>query len=402
MFESVPVEPPDAIFGLNEEFKRDTNPEKVNLTVGMYQDASGKTPVMSAVRKAIARIAEKGESRVYLPIDGSKNFNGEIPNLLFGNDHPVVQQQRVQSSQTPGGTGALRVAGEMLHRKLAVKNIWISNPTWANHRNIFSSAGLAVNTYAYLDEAGTGFDFEKCLEAIKKVPTGDAILLHTVCHNPTGVDPTREQWTAILEQISNNDLIPIFDFAYQGFGENIDDDAFPIRHYCTGGNAALVCSSFSKNFNLYGERVGALTAVAATCEDTAGVHSQIKSVIRSIYSNPPSFGSSIVETVFGDDALKREWNQELDSIRIRINSIRKMFVDSMAKCQEAKRFDHILKQRGMFSYSGISPEAVDILKTRFSIYLLRSGRINVAGINEENVNRICQSIAAATQELAQA
>ena len=400
MFESVAIEPPDAIFGLNEEFKRDSNPEKVNLTVGMYKDAAGKTPIMSAVGKAIERIANAGESRVYLPIDGSAKFNQEIPLLVCGAGHAAVTESRVRSSQTPGGTGALRVAGEMLHRKLDVKNIWISNPTWANHRNIFSSAGLHVQSYSYLDESGTGFDYDQCIASIEKIPAGDSILLHTVCHNPTGVDPTREQWQEILQRVETNQLIPIFDFAYQGFGESIEDDAFPIRKFSQNGNAALVCSSFSKNFNLYGERVGALTVVANSPRDAEAVHSQIKSVIRSIYSNPPTFGSSIVETVFADEDLKKEWKLELESIRTRINSMREIFAETIANCLGDRRFDHLLQQRGMFSYSGISPAAVEVLKDRYSIYLLKSGRINVAGINEDNVSRVCNCIAETTRDLA--
>lgn len=398
MFESVPVNPPDAIFGLNEEFKRDPNPDKINLTVGMYQDQSGETPIMGVVRTAIERFAETASSRVYLPIDGYNPFNAQMPELVFGRDHPVVQNDRCRTSQTPGGTAALRVAGEMLHRKLGTKNVWISNPTWANHANIFQSAGLNVLRYDYLDAAGTGLDFQRLIESMKLVGSGDAVVLHAVCHNPTGVDPDRQQWDQLIDAIVQRDAIPIFDFAYQGFGTGVNEDAYCIRQYCRRAGSALICNSFSKNFNLYGERVGALIAVAPTAEDAAAVHSQIKSVIRSIYSNPPSFGGYIVATVLDDAALMQRWKQELESMRVRIASMREKFVRVINDSLGDNRFDHILHQRGMFSYSGISAEVVEILKNQHSIYLLKSGRINVAGINDDNVERICNCIATTLKE----
>ena len=379
MFESVPVNPPDAIFGLNEEFKRDPNPNKVNLTVGMYQDESGKTPVMAAVSQAIERIAAAGQSRVYLPIDGYTHFNDQIPELVFGPDHAVIKDNRARSSQTPGGTVALRVAGEVLREILGVKNVWLSRPTWTNHINIFMAAGLTVLPYGYLDKAGTGFDFDECLETFSQMEPRDAVVLHTVCHNPTGVDPTPEQWDKILDVIERKSLIPIFDFAYQGFGKSIDEDAYPIREFGKRGLSALVCNSFSKNFNLYGERVGAITALAPNPDALAGIHSQIKQTIRSMYSNPPTFGGAIVANVFQDEALKNQWKQELETMRLRINSMRKEFVETIDDAVGDKRFDHVLQQRGMFSYSGIAPEVVEVLKNQHSVYLLKSGRINVAG-----------------------
>ena len=393
MFESVSANPPDAIFGLIEEFKRDPNPNKINLTVGMYQDESGKTPVLDSVAKAIGQIAAEGRSRIYLPIDGYTPFNEQIPNFILGDDHPAVLGNLARSSQTPGGTGALRVSGEMLRETLGVKNVWLSRPTWANHVNIFMAAGLKVLPYAYLDNAGTGFDFEECLNSFSAMEAQDAIVLHTVCHNPTGVDPSNEQWDKILDLVEQKNLIPIFDFAYQGFGTGIDEDAYPIREYCRRGNSALICSSFSKNFNLYGERVGALTTVAPTTDALNAVHSQIKLVIRSMYSNPPTFGGSIVANVFQDESLKSEWKREVESMRVRINSMREKFSKAIAAAVGDDRFDHILRQRGMFSYSGIKPDAVDVLKSQHSIYLLKSGRINVAGINDSNVQRLCDCIA---------
>ena len=393
MFESAPVNPPDAIFGLMEEFRADPNPEKINLTVGMYKDDSGQTPVMQSVKAAKKRIFDDGASHVYLPIDGLGNFNDLIPGLIFGDSHVVLDQSRAYSAQTPGGTSALRVAGEMLRARFGVKKIWMSEPTWANHKNIFPAAGLDVGYYHYLDAGGTGFDAERCLESIGTAESGDAILLHTVCHNPTGVDPTAEQWQQIFAAIESKGLVPIFDFAYQGFGEGVAEDSRPIRTYCQNNSDALICSSFSKNFNLYGERVGAITAVGPNADDGKAVLSQCKAVIRTIYSNPPTFGASIVNTVFRDTALKSQWLEELEAIRIRICELRKEFVAEMMNRLPNVSFDHVLNQRGMFSYSGIQGEAVDRLKQEHSIYLLKSGRINIAGMNANNMGRLCDAIA---------
>ena len=393
MFDSAPANPPDAIFGLNEDFKRDQRADKINLTVGMYKRDDGVIPIMSSVRKAEQIILDEAKSHVYLPIDGNPKFNQAIPGLVLGESHPVCKEQQAQSAQTPGGTGALRVAGEMLSTRFGVKRIWISKPTWSNHLNIFRSAGLEIAPYHYLDQAGTAFDFERCLEAISQATTGDAILLHTVCHNPTGVDPGPEQWKQIFQVIRERNLIPIFDFAYQGFDLGVTEDTFPIREFCQTPTSALICSSFSKNFNLYGERVGAITAVAPNAADAKAVLSQIKAVIRSIYSNPPMFGSRIVSTVFSDEALKAEWLEELDSYRVRIREMREQFVKSIDDRVPEHSFAHILKQRGMFSYSGIDADTVERLKTEFGIYLLKSGRINVAGINSQNLEPLCDAIA---------
>ena len=393
MFESTPVNPPDAIFGLIEEFKKDPNPHKINLTVGMYQDEEGRTPVMESVRAAKKLIHDEGKSHVYLPISGNDSFNQLIPKLVFGDSHPVISEQRAHSAQTPGGTTALRVAGEMLHKRLGIKNIWISDPTWANHKNIFPAAGLNILPYQYLDERGTGFDCEGMLESIAKSDPHDAILLHTVCHNPTGVDPTPDQWKKIFDVIELRSLVPIFDFAYQGFGEGVDADAFPIREFSRRNLGALVCSSFSKNFNLYGERVGAVTVLANDKDQSLAVLSQVKAVIRANYSNPPTFGGMIVKTVFEDADLKALWLKELEAIRVRISELRSQFVDAISQRLPEVDFSHIVRQRGMFSYSGIAGDVVEQLKHEHSIYLLKSGRINIAGINAKNLDRLCDSIA---------
>lgn len=393
MFNSAPANPPDAIFGLNEDFKRDQRLDKINLTVGLYKTDEGTTPIMRSVAKAEQIILDQAKSHVYLPIAGYPDFNQAIPGLIFGDSHPVLAGQQAQSAQTPGGTGALRVAGETLCRRFDVSRIWISKPTWSNHLNIFRAAGLEIVPYHYLDEAGTAFDFERCLESINQATAGDAILLHTVCHNPTGVDPEAEQWKQIFALIRERNLIPIFDFAYQGFDQGVNEDAFPIREYCQTPSSALVCSSFSKNFNLYGERVGAVTAIAPNAQDASAVLSQLKAVIRSTYSNPPMYGSRIVSTVFSDPDLKADWLDELDSYRVRIRKMREQFVEAIGERLPEQSFAHILKQRGMFSYSGIDAAAVERLKEEFGVYLLKSGRINVAGLNSGNLEQLCDSLA---------
>ena len=394
MFEATPVCPPDSVFGIAAEYRKDPNPDKINLTVGMYQDESGKIPVMQAVHEVECLMAQERSSHVYLPIDGMSDYNGLIGKLILGDNHPVITDGRVATMQTPGGTGALRVAGDLLKKIYAVNTIWISNPTWGNHPQIYSAAQLDVKKYDYLDANGTGLDFDAVLKSLSTASSGDAILLHTVCHNPTGVDPSSEQWNQLLTLIKEKKLLPIFDFAYQGFGAGLDEDAKPIRDFCADGGEALICNSFSKNFNLYGERVGGLTVVASSKDSAAAVLSQVKMLARTSYSNPPSHGATIVSRVLFDSGLRTKWKQELDETRERISDLRKKFVAAIDTRIPSVDFSHISKQRGMFSYSGISAEHVDKLKNEHSVYMLRSGRINIAGINSHNLDQLCDAIAA--------
>ncbi len=396
MFETVTLCPPDAVFGLTEEFKRDSNPDKVNLSVGVYRDEQGQTPVMRAVHHAEQRMLDEHQGHTYLPIDGLPGYNRSVAELIFGPDHPVIQQQRFATVQTPGGTAALRIAGEILKRQCGVSTIWISNPTWSNHLQIYRAAGLELQQYDYLDPQGTGLDFASVCRGVEAAQPGDAILVHTVCHNPTGVDLDSEQWNELLQRISDQQLYPIFDFAYQGFGAGLDLDAEPIRRFASGENfngEAFVCNSFSKNFNLYGERVGGISITASTSDAATAMLSQLKSIVRTMYSNPPKHGGAIVERVLRDETLKADWEAELDGIRQRIQELRIAFVDQMVQRLPGVDFNHIKNQRGMFSYSGISAEHVDRLKNEFGIYLLRSGRINVAGLNRKNLDYVCSAIA---------
>ena len=389
MFETAPLNPPDAIFGLMEEFKKDSNPDKINLTVGVYRDEAGTTPVMKAVRQAEQILLDAAGSKGYLPIDGATDYNAAVGKLILGENSDA----QIATAQTPGGTVSLRLAGELVKRVFNVDTIWMSNPTWANHPQIYTAAGLNLKKYEYLDDAGTGLGFEKVLSSLAEAKAGEAILLHTVCHNPTGVDPTPDQWKELLTLVADKKLIPIFDFAYQGFGESLEADAFPIRHFIEAGNDAIVCNSFSKNFGLYAERVGGISAIAQSSDVANAMRSQIKSTIRTMYSNPPLHGGAIVQTVLTDAGLRSTWETELAEIRNRILDLRGKFVDKMQSLAPDRDFGYIKQQRGMFSYSGLRADQVARLKAKHSIYALGSGRINIAGINSGNMDRLCEAIA---------
>ena len=389
MFETAPLNPPDAIFGLMEEFKKDSNPDKINLTVGVYRDEAGTTPVMKAVRQAEQILLDAAGSKGYLPIDGATDYNAAVGKLILGESSSA----QIATAQTPGGTVSLRLAGELVKRVFSVDTIWMSNPTWANHSQIYTAAGLNLKKYEYLDDAGTGLGFEKVLSSLAEAKAGEAILLHTVCHNPTGVDPTPDQWKELLTLVADKKLIPIFDFAYQGFGESLEADAFPIRHFIEAGNDAIVCNSFSKNFGLYAERVGGISAIAQSSDVANAMRSQIKSTIRTMYSNPPLHGGAIVQTVLTDAGLRSTWETELAEIRNRILDLRGKFVDKMQSLAPDRDFGYIKQQRGMFSYSGLRADQVARLKAKHSIYALGSGRINIAGINSGNMDRLCEAIA---------
>ena len=393
MFEAAPLNPPDAIFGLIEQFKKDTNPDKINLSVGVYQDESGKTPVMQCVRLAEKQLLAEAGTKSYLPIDGAPSYNQAIRRLILGDELCDGDSAHSVTAQTPGGTVSLRLAGELLRRVFKVDTIWMSNPTWANHPKIYAASGLKVKQYEYLDEQGTGLDFNCLTDSLKSTQPNQAILLHTVCHNPTGVDPTEDQWQELGSIIRERKLFPIFDFAYQGFGKAIEADAFPIRNFVESGGEALICNSFSKNFGLYAERVGGITAVSPSADVAAAMLSQIQLTIRTMYSNPPLHGGAIVNTVLHDLELRAVWERELAEIRERILQLRSDFVDAMQKRVPDKDFQYINLQRGMFSYSGLRADQVARLKSKYSIYILGSGRINVAGINASNLDRLCDAIA---------
>ncbi|QEG21736.1 amino acid aminotransferase [Mariniblastus fucicola] len=392
MFESAELHPPDAIFGLTEKFRNDPNENKISLTVGVYKDESGKTPLMQAVADAENMLAQAHASRTYLPIDGMPAYNAHVGKLLLG---PVAESVKWKSTQTPGGTGALRVTGELLRTALGIDTIWISNPTWANHPKIFGNAGIQVQQHDYLGEDGVSLDFDAMMKSIAdSTRSGQAILLHGACHNPTGVDPTKEQWTELLKLVSEKGLLPVFDFAYQGFGDGLDEDAAAIREFLADGDKeAIICNSFSKNFGLYGERTGGLTVVSTSDDASDAMQSQVKTLIRRMYSNPPTHGAAIVNTVLSDATLRKSWETELDEMRTRIKQLRTAFVDTMKQVAPQRDFSFLNDQRGMFSYSGLSGKYAEALMKEHSVYILGSGRINVAGINDSNRQRLCEAIA---------
>lgn len=393
MFETLEMAPPDAILGLAEAFNRDPNPHKINLSVGVYQDANGRTPILASVKEAERRLLENEKSKSYLPIHGPAEFAKHTQELVFGPAHELVTSQRCTTLQTPGGTGALRVAADLVKRAFPQARFWCSKPTWPNHPKIFEAADRQVEVYPYTDQTGTALDLEAMVGALKKCPPGDVILLHAGCHNPTGIDPSPDQWRVIADVLQERRLLPLVDFAYQGFATGLEEDAGGVRELCRPGMDLLVCSSFSKNFGLYCERVGALTIVAASTEVAQTVLSQAKVCVRVNYSNPPKHGGAIVSTVLGDPPLRESWQGEVTAMRERINSMRELFVTSM-KQRSDRDFSFIARQRGMFSFTGLSAVQVDELRQRYSIYVVSGGgRINVAGMTAANMPVLCDAIA---------
>jgi aspartate/tyrosine/aromatic aminotransferase len=390
MFEDVLSAPPDPILGLSDAFRKDANPAKINLSVGVYQDEQGCTPILRCVKEAERRLLSTESSKEYLGIDGSAAYTAQVQQLLFGGE---TDPARCATAQTPGGTAALRVAADFLHRVFPTAQVWCSRPTWANHPGVFQAAGLAVDFYPYLHKDGRSLDFAGMIQALRQAPAGDVICLHACCHNPTGVDPSLDEWRQIAQVLRERRLLPLVDFAYQGFGDGIEQDAAGLRELARVGLELLVCSSFSKNFGLYGERVGALCSLSANPESAAAVLSQIKAAIRANYSNPPMHGGAIVTTVLNDAELRALWEQEVGAMRERIHRMRLLFVDTLKKLGVKQDFSFLKTQRGMFSYSGLSPLQVDELRTRHAVYIVGSGRINVAGMTEANIPPLCRAIA---------
>jgi aspartate aminotransferase len=393
MFEAVEPAPADPILGLTEAFRADTNPQKINLSVGVYQDATGKTPVLESVKEAAKRVVEKQSSKAYLPIPGSPAYAAAVQRLMFGAGHEAPESGRVATSHTPGGTGALRVAADLIHKQFPKATVWLTQPTWPNHPQIFAAAGVPTKTVPYFDAKSNALAWEEMLAGVKKIPAGDVILLHACCHNPTGIDPTPDQWNELADAIQSGGVLPLLDFAYQGFADGIEEDAAGLHALCRPESEMIVCSSFSKNFGLYCDRVGALSIVAADKKAADTVQSQVKICIRSNYSNPPAHGGELVVTVLGDGALEKQWRGEVAQMRDRINGMRKLLVDTLKAKGVPGDYSFITRQRGMFSFSGLKPEHVEALKTKYAIYIVGSGRINVAGITPSNCDRLCTAIA---------
>lgn len=394
MFQSIEAAPVDPILGLTDAYKADPNPEKINLGVGVYQDESGVTPVLPSVVEATQRVTAAETTKSYLPIPGAPEYGAAVQQLIFGADHEIIASGRAATSHTPGGTGALRVTADFLKANLPGATVWLTDPTWANHPAIFAAAGVKTDKLPYFKPETNGLDFGALLTALNRVPAGDVVLLHGCCHNPTGIDPTAKQWKAIADTLADRGVLPILDFAYQGFGVGVEEDAAGLREFARPGAELIVCGSFSKNFGLYRERVGAATFVASDAEATARVQSQVKRTIRTIYSNPPAHGAALVSTILADADLKTQWLAELAGMRDRINGMRTQLVEKLAEHGAAGDYSFIRHQLGMFSFSGLSKEHVAKLRTKHAIYLVGSGRINVAGITPTNIDRLCAAIAA--------
>jgi len=390
MFETLKPAPPDAILGLSEVFTADPNPAKINLAVGVFKDADGQTPVLACVKAAERRLVETESTKTYLGIDGLPAYREHARQLVFGD---AVDPQRVAMVQTPGGTGGVRVGADFLASHHPSTTVWVSNPTWENHINVFNAAGLATQTYRYLDASKTGLDFEAMMDDLKsKTRPGDVVLLHACCHNPTGVDLTTAQWSDVANLLVERQLLPLVDFAYQGFGVGLEEDAIGLRTLLERCTEVLVATSFSKNFGLYSERVGTAALVATDAGSAKAALSHLKRAVRSNYSNPPRHGASVVATVLGDSELRQLWLSELAEMRTRIADMRKALVQSLSAASAKRDFSFLLNQSGMFSYTGLTPMQCDELRTKQSIYIVGSGRINVAGVTPGNLQRLTAAI----------
>ncbi|MDB5772187.1 MAG: aromatic-amino-acid transaminase [Burkholderiales bacterium] len=393
LFTAIEMAPRDPILGITEAFNADKNPNKVNLGVGVYYDDNGKVPLLECVRKAEAQLMEKATPRTYLPIDGLAMYDKAVQELVFGADSAVVQEKRAITVQAIGGTGALKLGADFLKRFSPESQVWISDPSWENHRALFESAGFTVNAYPYYDPATRGVNFAGMLKALNDMPKGAIVLLHACCHNPTGADLTDTQWTQVIEVVTQRGLIPFLDMAYQGFGDGIDEDGKVVRRFTEAGGPLFVSNSFSKSFSLYGERVGALSIVAVSAEEAARVLSQLKRVVRTNYSNPPIHGGQVVATALSAPELRKMWEDELAGMRVRIRETRQELVKKLKERAPNHNFDFVIQQRGMFSYSGLTKEQVGRLRDEFSIYAIDTGRICVAALNSRNIDTVVAAIA---------
>lgn len=395
MFQKVDAYAGDPILSLMERFKVDPRADKVNLSIGLYYNEDGAIPQLQAVADAEARLnAQPHGASLYLPMEGLNTYRSAIAPLLFGADHPALLAGRIASIQTLGGSGALKVGADFLKSYFPESQVWVSDPTWENHVAIFAGAGFTVNTYPWFDEQTKGVRFEALLETLSSLPAQSVVLLHPCCHNPTGSDLTDAQWDAVIEVLKARNLIPFLDIAYQGFGTGMEEDAYAIRAIASAGLPALVSNSFSKIFSLYGERVGGLSIVCEDAETAGRVLGQLKATVRRNYSSPPNFGAQVVAAVLNDEQLKANWLAEVETMRRRILDMRQALVAVLKTAVPGRNFDYLLRQRGMFSYTGLSPEQVDRLRDEFGVYLIASGRMCVAGLNSHNVRRVAQAFAA--------
>lgn len=384
--------PGDPILGLMDAYRLDPNPAKLDLGVGVYKDARGLTPIPHAVKLAEQRLVDTETTKTYIGGHGDAAFGRLLLDLVLGTGNPLEAAGRAGSTQTPGGTGALRLAAEFIASNLPGRGVWLSDPTWPIHETIFAGAGIKVAHYPYVD-ASNRLDVDAMIKALEQVPSGDVVLLHACCHNPTGFDLSRDYWRKVLEVIKARELLPLIDFAYQGFGDGLEQDAWAVRLFAEALPELLVTCSCSKNFGLYRERTGALIVCAADAEKLADVRSQLAFLARNLWSTPPAHGAAVVATILGDTALKAQWVEELEGMRKRVADLRRGLVEALQPFGLAERFAHIGEQRGMFSYTGLSPEQVARLRAEFSVYMVSTGRANVAGLDFSRIDDLAKAIA---------
>ena len=400
MFEHVEPFGGDPILSLNEDFQKDPRPAKINLSIGIYFDDAGRIPVLDSVRQAEAKVVARNAPKPYLPIEGAANFREEVQKLLFGAGHDALAAGRVATIQSVGSSGGLKVGADFIARWLPGSEVWVSDPSWENHRSMFEGAGLAVRSYPYYDASTGALAFDAMCEALRRIPAKSVVLLHACCHNPTGVDLTRAQWDALIPLLAEHDLLPYVDLAYQGFGDGIVEDAYALRALAAARGrdgrplSFFVVNSFSKSMSLYGERCGALSVACADRQEAVNVLGQLKFTVRRNYSSPPIHGGQIVAAVLGEPELRRAWESELGAMRERIQAMRKALHATLVQKMPARDFDYFLTQRGMFSYTGLGPAQVDRLRDEFAVYLVRSGRMCVAGLNSGNVEATGLAMAA--------
>jgi aromatic-amino-acid transaminase len=393
IFASIELAPKDPILGVTEAFVADQNPNKVNLGVGVYCDDSGKVPLLECVRKAEALLVQKGAPKTYLPIDGIAAYDKAVQLLLLGESSPIIAEKRAVTVQALGGTGGLKLGADFLKKFGTSSEVWISDPSWENHRALFEYAGFQVKNYPYYDAATHGVDFAGMTRTLEGLAPGTVVVLHACCHNPTGVDLSFDQWTRVIEIVAARGLFPFLDIAYQGFGDGIDADGEVVRRFAAANLPMLISSSFSKSFSLYGERIGALTIIGASSEEAGRILSQLKRVIRTNYSNPPTWGGQAVAITLTTPELRALWEDELGAMRTRIKQMRKSLVEKLKARVPGRNFDFVLNQRGMFSYSGLTKDQVDRLRREFSVYAIDTGRICVAALNTKNIDYVADSIA---------
>ncbi|MCV9878455.1 amino acid aminotransferase [Brenneria izbisi] len=395
MFQNVDAYAGDPILSLMETFKQDPRADKINLSIGLYYNEQNIIPrlgAVSAAEEALQQLPKNASS--YLPMEGLSSYRTAIQNLLFGEDHPALNAGRIATIQTLGGSGALKIGADFLKCYFPDSEVWVSDPTWENHIAIFSGAGFNVHTYPYFDADSLGVKFDAMLSTLQQLPAHSIVLLHPCCHNPTGSDLTNEQWDRVIEVISSRELIPFMDIAYQGFGAGIAEDAYAIRTIANAGLPALIANSFSKIFSLYSERVGGLSIVCDEADSAQRVLGQLKATVRRNYSSPPNFGAQIVSKVLNDAQLNANWRAEVEAMRSRIQEMRQTLVAALKTALPNHNADYLLTQRGMFSYTGFSPEQVDRLREEFGVYLIASGRMCLAGLNHGNVQRVAAAFAA--------